>query len=290
MSVGPTVELDRAFRGHRGPVTCVAYHPEEQQVVSGSQDGCLFVWHFKPQLRPFRFVGHKGEVHDVALSHTGQQIASASADHTARMGRGGRRWGEATNVRVWNNSAQGESRVMKVHSGAVRSVCFARDDSLLLTASDDKTLKLWSLSTFRFHASLLGHTNWVYSAQFSKNSELAASGGEDGTTGQHVDTWLIMADCLGRQDRLVRIWDVEKKATLMTFPDFETPVTKVKFHPDGSSLAAAGKDGCIKVWDLRSRKLLQHYDAHRGGISSIDFHHSGEQLISAAEDSQLTDT
>ena len=39
-------------------------------------------------------------------------------------------------------------------------------------------------------ASLLGHTNWVHSADFSKNSELVASGGED---------------------RLVRIWDVEKK-------------------------------------------------------------------------------
>ena len=39
-------------------------------MVSGSHDGCVFVWHFKPQLRPFRFVGHKKEVHDVAVSRS----------------------------------------------------------------------------------------------------------------------------------------------------------------------------------------------------------------------------
>ena len=26
------LRLDRAFRGHRGPVTCIAFHPQEQQV------------------------------------------------------------------------------------------------------------------------------------------------------------------------------------------------------------------------------------------------------------------
>lgn len=86
------------------------------------------------------------------------------------------------------------------------------------------------------------------------------------------------------EDRLVRIWDVEKKVSIMTFPDFQVPVSMVKFHPDGSSVAACGKDGCIKLWDLRTRKLLQHYDAHSGAIASIDFHPMGDQLLSAGED------
>ncbi len=28
-------------------------------VVSGSMDSCLMIWHFKPHLRAYRFVGHK---------------------------------------------------------------------------------------------------------------------------------------------------------------------------------------------------------------------------------------
>eukprot|EP00811_Abedinium_folium_P018921 NODE_27851_length_498_cov_3.851752.p3 GENE.NODE_27851_length_498_cov_3.851752~~NODE_27851_length_498_cov_3.851752.p3 ORF type:complete len:112 (+),score=19.59 NODE_27851_length_498_cov_3.851752:144-479(+) len=63
--------LTRTFRGHRGAVTAVDAHPSGQQVVSGSRDGCVFVWQLRAQLRPFRFVGHRGQVHDIALSSPG---------------------------------------------------------------------------------------------------------------------------------------------------------------------------------------------------------------------------
>jgi centriolar protein POC1 len=52
------------------------------------------VWNFKPSMRPFRFVGHKGIVHDVKVSPTGNIIASCSADHT---------------IRLWNNTVEGHS-------------------------------------------------------------------------------------------------------------------------------------------------------------------------------------
>ena len=41
------------------------------------------------------------------------------------------------------------------------------------------------------------------------------------------------------------------QVTLMTFPDFETPVTKVKFHPDGplcSDADANGGGGTVEAW------------------------------------------
>lgn len=243
--------LRRAFRGHRGGVTALAFHPDEQQVVSSSLDGCVFVWHSRVQLRPYRFVGHKGEVHDIAVSSTGQRIASASSDRT---------------VRLWSNSPQGDSQPLKAHTATVRSVCFSRDDSLLLTASDDKTVKLWCMLSQRFRGSLTGHTNWVYSAALCKDSALAVSGGED---------------------KVVRVWDVERKAVIMTFEDFEVAVSKVAFHPDGSCVAACGHDGCVKLWDLRSRKLVQHYDAHAGPARSLSFRCGGEHLLTAGEDEAL---
>jgi WD40 repeat protein len=51
--------LERSFRGHRDAITSVAFNPSMKQLVSGSLDNCVMVWNFKPQLRAYRFAGHK---------------------------------------------------------------------------------------------------------------------------------------------------------------------------------------------------------------------------------------
>ena len=40
-------------------MTSVAFNHNMKQLISGSLDGCVMVWNFKPQLRAFRFAGHK---------------------------------------------------------------------------------------------------------------------------------------------------------------------------------------------------------------------------------------
>ena len=56
--------LERSFRGHKDAVTSIAFNHNMKQLISGSLDGCVMVWNFKPQLRAFRFAGHK-----VSCSH-----------------------------------------------------------------------------------------------------------------------------------------------------------------------------------------------------------------------------
>jgi centriolar protein POC1 len=60
--------LKRSFKGHKDAVCKVAFNPTLKQTVSGSADGTVMVWNFKPSMRPFRFVGHKGHVHDVKVN------------------------------------------------------------------------------------------------------------------------------------------------------------------------------------------------------------------------------
>jgi hypothetical protein len=50
--------LERSFRGHKDAVTAVAFNSNLKQLISGSLDGTVMVWNFKPQLRAFRFAGH----------------------------------------------------------------------------------------------------------------------------------------------------------------------------------------------------------------------------------------
>ena len=51
--------LERSFRGHKDAVTSVAFNANLKQLVSGSLDGNVMVWNFKPTLRAYRFAGHR---------------------------------------------------------------------------------------------------------------------------------------------------------------------------------------------------------------------------------------
>ena len=51
--------LERTFRGHKDAVTCCAFNPNMKQLITSSNDNSLMIWNFKPQMRAYRFTGHK---------------------------------------------------------------------------------------------------------------------------------------------------------------------------------------------------------------------------------------
>jgi centriolar protein POC1 len=56
-------------------------------------------------------------------------------------------------------------------------VCFFNDGKTILSASDDKSVKMWDIDTQKFKGSFLGHNNWVNSAQVNQDMSLVCSGG-----------------------------------------------------------------------------------------------------------------
>lgn len=61
--------------------------------------------------------------------------------------------------------SKGESTVFRAHTATVRSVHFCSDGQSLVTASDDKTVKVWSTHRQKFLFSLSQHINWVRCAK-----------------------------------------------------------------------------------------------------------------------------
>jgi len=53
-------------------------------------------------------------------------------------------------VRLWENNYHGNSQKIRAHSGAVRSVNFSSDGRLLVTTSNDKTVKVWNAVDRKF--------------------------------------------------------------------------------------------------------------------------------------------
>ena len=244
--------IQRCFKANNDSISACIFTPDMRQCISGTEDGSIFVWNFKPEKRPFKFIGHKGTISELAIHPEGNLIASASLDET---------------VRLWSNSVRGKCEVLKCHPSPTRTIDFSSTGKFLLTGANDKTIKIFSLfPRIKFVSSFTGHTNWVKCARFSPDNRLIGSCSDDHT---------------------VRIFDVEQKTNVFNFLDHTMNVNTCRFSPDGTIIASAGDDAKIKLFDIRSRRLIQHYDAHSAKINCISFHPNGNHLISCGDDANI---
>mmetsp|Transcript_34231 Transcript_34231/g.107420 ORF Transcript_34231/g.107420 Transcript_34231/m.107420 type:complete len:452 (+) Transcript_34231:158-1513(+) len=94
---------------------------------------------------------------------------------------------------VWDLELQKEANIFDTHEDAVTAVQFNTEGSLLVTASRDKTARLWNLEEKRDVASF-HHANWVSSAELSPDGQ-----------------WV----CTGCEDGYARIWDVKSRKELI---------------------------------------------------------------------------
>ena len=121
------------------------------------------------------------------------------------------------------------------HSNSVRSVAFHPTAPLLATGSEDKTTKLWRLSSDNSSATcvatLAGHSSAIFSVAFHPTAPLLATGSNDKT----VKLWLLSSD--------------NSSATCVaTLAGHSSYGCSVAFHPTAPLLATGSDDGTVKVW------------------------------------------
>ena len=118
------------------------------------------------------------------------------------------------------------------HVGPVNSLALGDAGRLLLSASDDESIRVWDTRTWQTVTVLAGHSGHI--RQVAAQGKVAVSGGEDGT---------------------VRVWDLESGACRAVFDDHVSSVDRVAISPDGMLAASAARDNQVLLWDLDGLRL-----------------------------------
>lgn len=197
-----------------------------------------------------------------------------------------------------------EFATLNGHKDTVWAVVFSPDGKTLVSASGDRTIRLWSVAALQYVTTNEGHTGPVRSVSFSPDGNTLASASEDGT----VRLWNVVSQqnlvtlkghksavrsvtfspdgkiIASASEDSIKLWDSASQQNIATLDSEVFDVSSIAFSPNGKTLASASGDSTIKLWDMASRRNVATLKGHEGGVNSVTFSPNGKTFASAGYD------
>ncbi len=191
------------------------------------------------------------------------------------------------------------------HDGGVWSAAFNSDGSRIVTASNDKTARIWDAASGKQLVILDGHQDWVLSAAFSPDGKRVVTASQDGTariwdaaSGQQImvlngHTGGVVSAAYsfdgtrivtGSYDKTARIWDAATGNQILTLNGHDGGVWKAAFSHDGTKIVTASQDRTARIWDAATAKQLATLNGHDAGVWDASFSFDDKQIVTASED------
>ena len=289
----PAPQFTKLFvlRGHTAPVRGVAWNRDGSRIVTGSLDGRVMIWNSADGSRVRTMRRNAGKIFDVDYSPNSNRVASASEDNTGHVwnvdtGRlVGRLRGHTSDIFCVRYSPDGKRIVLSghihgilicstatnakefnipmAHPDSIPAVAFSPDNKFIATGSDDRSIKLWDVSTKKATRIFTGHIRSVRRLAFTPDGTKLVSIGFD---------------------RTAIVWNVETGEIIHKLQGHTARGWTVAVSPDGKWIATGGADSTILIWNTETGKQAGRLTDHTRTVCAVAFSRDGRYLASSSAD------
>lgn len=299
------------LQGHEDIIICLDVDISGCWLATGAKDNTARLWkldHGQSSYEHYAtYTGHAESIgaisfaqqtsaskpsSEAALEHPPNFLITGSQDKTIK------RW---TITRPKSTSSnQPSSRAAftrKAHDKDINAISINDNNTLFASASQDRTVKIWSVEEGEVQGILRGHRRGVWSVKFAPKDTPPISGDSTGPASSRRGIVLT-----GSGDKTVKIWNLTDYSCIRTLEGHTNSVLKVLWlssaavAPEDSNptskrpvqIASAGGDGLVKIWDANTGEVACTLDNHTDRIWALTVDPTTNTLVSGGGDSVVT--
>ncbi len=235
------------FTGHKGRITRMVWATNEPNLASASYDQTVRLWVLDQEQERAVLVGHVGSVFGLDITADSRYIASASKNI----------------IKVWDASSNLSWRTFRNHEDLVYDVAMSPDQKWVVSASFDKTVRIYDLQEGKDVQICHGHSGRVATIIITPDSQQAISASGDAT---------------------IRFWNLPDGQNLRCLKGHTGEVLSLAVSPNNRYLASGAEDKTIRIWDMATGEPVQVLKGHTSSITSVSFARNSRFLASKATD------
>jgi WD40 repeat protein len=236
--------------GHTARINQILFTHDGHYLVSAGDGKVARVWSldsgetvrtFRVQMQP----GSEGKIFAAALSPDDRYLALGG-------------FFSPHDIRLYNFQTGEMVAAFHGHADIVHSLAFSPDGGMLVSASYDKTVRLWDVANRKSLHVLGGHSDVVYTVAFSPDGLRVVSG-----------SW----------DHTLRLWDAKSGKLIREMQGHEKKVLSAAFSGDRRYIASGSEDRCIRLWDATTGDFVKELSRGEDLVDGLAFTPDGQRLL-----------
>ena len=209
--------------------------------------------------------------------------------------------GKNAYIRKWDKENLQLLHTLKKHESDITHHSLSIDGSLLATASEDKTVRIWSTHSGNLLHTLKHDTNVEHTAFSPIDNILTTASKDDIVHLWDTHTGTQLRTLKGRvnhsvfspdgtilvtaaYDKTARLWNMQSGKLFHILKGHDSWVTHVAISPDGAIVSTASRDNTARLWDVKSGSLLHTLAKHTDAVTQTAFSPDGTLLSTVSKD------